>query len=153
MDIQILPYHEKDQAGIDIMMAEIAAEFTSPISPAVGKTIRKIPDKYWVACYGRQVVGTIGIIPVGKEFAILKSMMVKKAFRGKHFGISGSLMNTAINWCIENDLPQVYLGTMNQFTRAQQFYEKNGFERIARNNLPSAFLLNPLDKVFYRRSL
>ena len=76
MEIQILPYQEKDQAGIDAMLEEIAAEFASPISPAAGKTTHNIPDQYWVACCGRQVVGTIGIIPIRKEFAILKSMMV-----------------------------------------------------------------------------
>ena len=153
MQIKIRRYQHQDQAGIDLMMAEITAEFASPIAQLGRKAPPKLPDPFWVAAYGDQIVGTIGLIPIRKDFAILKSMMVKKAFRGKLKGVSSSLMKTAITWCTENDLQAIYLGTMHQFISAQQFYKKNGFTKIAQQDLPSEFLINPLDKVFFRRRL
>ena len=135
------------------MMAEIAAEFASPIALAGRKVPPRLPDPFWVAAYRDQVVGTIGLILIGKDFAILKSMMVKKAFRGKVRGVSSSLMATAMSWCAKNSLQDIYLGTMHQFISAQQFYKKNGFVEIAQQDLPSEFLINPLDKVFFRRRL
>lgn len=153
MPIQIRLYQKQDQAGIDLMMAEIAAEFASPITQLGRKAPPKLPDPFWVATFEGQVVGTIGLIPIEKEFAILKSMMVRKAFRGKFKGVSSSLMKTAIAWCTENDLQAIYLGTMHQFISAQQFYKKNGFTEITQQNLPREFLINPLDKVFFQRRL
>lgn len=153
MQIKIRTYQNQDHVGIDLMMAEIAAEFASPIAPNDGKVPPKLPDPFWIAAYGDQIVGTIGLIPIRKDFAILKSMMVKKAFRGKLKGVSSSLMATAMSWCIENSLQDIYLGTMHQFISAQQFYKKNGFTEIAQQDLPREFLINPLDKVFFRRRL
>lgn len=153
MPIQIRLYQHQDQAGIDLMMAEITAEFASPITQLGRKAPSKLPDPFWVAASRGQIVGTIGLIPIGKEFAILKSMMVKKTFRGKALGVSNSLIKTAIAWCIENNLQAIYLGTMHQFISAQQFYKKNGFTEIAQQDLPSEFLINPLDKVFFQRRL
>lgn len=151
MQIQICPYQHQDQVGIDLMMAEIAAEFASPITGAGQPPPPKLPDPFWVASCGGQVVGTIGLIPIRKEFVILKSMMVKKAFRGQFLGISSRLMKTAITWCTENSIQDIYLGTMHQFISAQRFYKKNGFTEIAQQDLPSEFLINPLDKVFFQR--
>lgn len=153
MHIQIRTYQKQDQVGIDLMMAEIAAEFASPIAQNDGKVPPKLPDPFWVASYGDQVVGTIGLIPIRKDIAILKSMMVKKGFRGKSWGVSNSLMATAMAWCTENNFQAIYLGTMHQFISAQQFYKKNGFTEIAQQDLPSEFLINPLDKVFFQRRL
>lgn len=153
MQIQIRPYQNQDQAGIDLMMAEIAAEFASPITQVGRKAPPQLPDPFWVASSEGQVVGTIGLIPIRQAYVILKSMMVKKAFRGKVWGVSSSLMATAMSWCTENSLQDIYLGTMRQFMGAQQFYKKNGFVEIAQQDLPSEFLINPLDKVFFRRRL
>ena len=86
-----------------------------------------------------------------KEFAILKKMFVRKSFRGKEIGVSNLLLQTAINWCIENNIEQLYLGTMDQFKGAQKFYLKNGFQKIPKSALPKQFLLNPIDDVFLLR--
>ncbi len=153
MQIQIRLYQNQDQAGIDLMMAEIATEFASPITQAGRKAPPQLPDPFWVASSEGQVVGTIGLIPIGKKLAILKSMMVKKAFRGKAWAVSSGLMETAMSWCTENNFQVIYLGTMQQFIGAQRFYKKNGFVEIVEQDLPSEFLINPLDKVFFRRRL
>lgn len=149
----ITPYQNIHQSGIDDMMQEIALEFDEEISSKPTHTTPLVPDAYWVTLMNEQVIGTIGIVMVKNEFAILKRMMLKRSFRGKAFGISQLLLQTVLDWCVQNNVNQIYLGTMHQFKAAQIFYEKNGFQRISETELPSTFLTNPLDAVFYQRKL
>ncbi len=151
--IQIVAYESSHQNGIDEMMNGIALEFDEQIIPKTTSKTPIVPDKYWVALSNGEVVGTVGIIVVEKDFGILKKMMVKKEFRGKEFGISKLLLETVFDWCKEHRIPKIYLGTMIQFKAAQSFYGKNGFIQIAENELPPNFLINSLDKVFFVQEL
>ncbi|PKV51547.1 N-acetylglutamate synthase-like GNAT family acetyltransferase [Aquimarina sp. MAR_2010_214] len=151
--IKIVPYNKLHQSDIDEMMNEIASEFDEQIFPKPTNETPITPDRYWVALNNKKVIGTVGVIVIKKEFGVLKKMMLKKTFRGKGLGISKLLLETVINWCEQNDIPKIYLGTMNQFKAAQVFYKKNGFNRISENELPSNFLNNPLDKVFFEQNL
>jgi len=152
-EIEIVSYQNFHQLDIDQMIKEIALEFDQPISSKPTDSTPLIPDKYWVALSNNEVIGTIGVVKIKTNFAVLKRMFLKKSFRGKIFGVSNLLLQTSINWCIENGIKQIYLGTMNQFKAAQIFYNKNGFKRISENELPHDFLHNPLDKVFFHRNL
>lgn len=145
--ITIVPYQEIHQTGIDTMMAGIAEEFDEPIFSKPSQPI-SVPAQYWVALYNNEVIGTVAIVTT-QEMAILKKMMLTKAFRGKGFGVSQLLLKTTVDWCRTNHFEQIYLGTMAQFKAAQSFYEKNGFIKITANALPENFINNPIDDVFY----
>jgi len=149
----IISYSSIHQFDIDQMIDEISLEFDQPISLKSKDSTQTIPNQYWVAINSDKVIGTIGVIEINNEFAVLKRMFLEKSFRGKRFGISKLLLQTAINWCTENGIKEVYLGTMDQFKAAQMFYLKNGFKRISENKLPYDFLNNPLDNVFFKRNL
>jgi len=151
--IKIISYQNTHQDDIDEMMQEISSEFDDPISLNPTDSISNDMSAYWVALYNDRVIGTIAIIAVKKKFSILKKMMLKKSFRGREFGVSKILLQTVINWCIDNNIDQIYLGTMNQFKAAQLFYKNNGFQRILENELPNGFMNNPLDTVFFRLKL
>lgn len=151
--IKIVSYTNNHKFDIDRMIGEIALEFDNPISLKPTDSTPTIPDQYWVVIYNDEVIGTIGVIEIKKRSAVLKRMFLKKPFRGKILGISKLLLQTAINWCIENGIEQIYLGTMDQFKAAQMFYLKNGFESISKNELPNDFLHNQLDNVFFVRNL
>lgn len=150
---KIVTYESTHQNGIDAMMNEIAMEFDEQIFPKPTIETAIVPNKYWVAVNDGKIVGTVGILVVENDFGVLKKMMLKKAFRGKEFGISKTLLETVIEWCKENNISKLYLGTMNQFKAAQSFYKKNGFKEITKNELPYNFLNNPLDKVFFVQDL
>lgn len=80
---------------------------------------------------------------------MLKRMFMANEFRGK--GVAKMLLDTLLNWAVENKIVNIYLGTMNQFKAAQKFYEKNGFKEIAQTKLPVDFPINQLDSIFYQR--
>lgn len=150
---KIVRYTSAHQNGIDTMMNEIALEFDSEIFPKTTSETPIVPDKYWVAIDNGKVVGTVGVLVVDNNIGVLKKMMLKKEFRGKRFGISKKLLEIVIEWCKENNVSKIYLGTMNQFKAAQSFYTKNGFTQIPKSELPNNFLNNPLDNVFFCASI
>lgn len=137
------------------MMGSIALEFKEPIFTEKSKKMIDVylmsNNKFWVATYSNKVVGTIGIVKLTNENAVLKSMFVDKMYRGQ--GISNLLLDTLINWAMQNKFRQIYLGTMTQFTAGQRFYEKNGFVKCNKTELPTDFTINTLDTIFYTKYL
>ncbi|KYG76568.1 GNAT family N-acetyltransferase [Roseivirga echinicomitans] len=151
--IEIVPYESKYQAGIDFMIQEIAEEFTEPIMGGQQSNSVAFPDKYWVATFEGQVVGTAGLMIIKHEYGILKKMMLKKEFRGLVHNVANLLLQTALVEAKKGQLEYIYLGTMTQFKAAQSFYQKHGFQKIDEKELPTDFLSNPIDTLFYRLSL
>lgn len=143
-------YKKSDQSEIDSMINLIATEFKLPISNP-DKSILPLLDKYWVSLSNNKITGTIGVLRVENNSSVLKNMFVKKEYRGKDYGISLLLLNKVFEWCTSENIDTIYLGTMNQFKAAHKFYEKNGFEKISINELPSSFVVNPIDDVFYKK--
>ncbi len=104
---------------------------------------------FWVACDGERVIGTISLKDIGENYVALRKMFVHTDYRGKEKGVASALLKTALDWCREKKLTAVYLGTTPQFLAAHRFYEKNGFEEIPADDLPSSFPIMHVDKKFY----
>ncbi|MFK7770701.1 MAG: GNAT family N-acetyltransferase [Saprospiraceae bacterium] len=151
--IKIISFRKKYQESVNSLVAEIAKEFQNPISKPFSNIRKKIVDKYWIAIKEDMVIGTIAILKIENRNSILKKMFVHKKYRGKEKGISNLLLETAFQWCQEEGISKVYLGTMVQFKGAHRFYEKNGFQEIRQSELPVGFVHNPIDDIFYRKNL
>jgi len=151
--IIIKPFNTAHQKKIDIMTLEISNEFETPISNNTAPVKITLLDKYWVAFKGNEIVGTVGILKIEKQRSVLKNMFVKKNYRGKEFNTSHLLLQKAFEWCNSENITSIYLGTMKQFIGAHKFYEKNGFQRIIKNELPTSFIHNPIDSVFYKLTI
>ncbi len=151
--IKIIHYKTINQSEIDLMMEAIAKEFEIPISKANTSTTDSNIDGCWIAKHNAEIVGTIGILKIDTNCAVLKKMFVKKNFRGKEFSVSKLLLRKVFDWCLTNNIDTVFLGTMAQFIAAHKFYEKNGFLRISKSELPSGFINNPIDDIFYKINL
>ena len=146
--LKIVPYKNVYQNGIDIMMNEIASEFDTQIVTKPSHETPIVLNNYWVAIHTKKIIETVGIMVFKNRTGILKKMMLKKSFRGKVLSISKLLLETVIHWCEQNEISKIYLGTMTQFKAVQLFYQKNGFKRISKKEVPKEFLKNPLDTVF-----
>lgn len=148
--IEIVKYQKQHQTGIDELLRSISSEFENGIYTKETEQTPLVPDVYWVALINNDVIGTVGLSLVN-NYAILKRMFLKKEFRGENIGLSAKLLKTALIYCADNKISELYLGTMSQFKAAQRFYIKHGFHQILANDLPSAFMLNPLDDVFFKK--
>jgi GNAT superfamily N-acetyltransferase len=103
---------------------------------------------FWVAVADVKVVGTIGLVDIGNSQVALKKMFVASDYRGKESGVGAALMARAKQWCAENSIRQILLGTVDQMHAAHRFYQKNGFVDVAIDDLPPAFPIVPVDTKF-----
>lgn len=149
--IKIHLFKQDYQSGINDMMNDIVNEFELPISNENKSRIQSL-DKYWVAIDSKKIIGSVGVLKTNNADATLKNMFVKKEYRGKDYRLAQMLLYKVIDWCHSEDIDNIYLGTMNQFKAAHKFYEKHGFQKISTSELPSVFIRNPIDDVFYKRN-
>ena len=79
----------------------------------------------------------------------MRKFFVHPNFRGSDKGTSSLLLTYLFEWCKEQNLSDLYLGTTLQFIAAQKFYLKNGFSEISTSELPPNFPIMAVDKKFY----
>lgn len=108
---------------------------------------------FWVALAGDLVVGTIALIDIGKDHVALRKMFVKREYRGAPFSTGQLLMDQAFEWCRQNGVKQIILGTLERFVAAQKFYRRNGFTETKKDELPENFPRMSLDNMFFVKSV
>lgn len=106
-------------------------------------------SNFWIAIEDNQVIGSIALIDLGEGVGTLRKLFVKKDMRGNNKGIAKELLETLLNWSSEKKFNRIFLGTTSLFVAAHRFYEKNGFIKIIKEQLPMTFPLLEVDTVFY----
>ncbi|MBO9676212.1 MAG: GNAT family N-acetyltransferase [Sphingobacteriaceae bacterium] len=105
---------------------------------------------FWGARLNGELIGTIALIAQSEHHTgAIRKMFVKKEFRGKDLGVAQALLKTLIEYCRDNNLNKVYLGTKDILQAACRFYERNGFIQVRMENLPVYFPRMAVDNVFY----
>jgi N-acetylglutamate synthase-like GNAT family acetyltransferase len=155
--ISIVPFEPGHQPGINLLFQSIQQEFPEQMFPDPSQTIAKLshsPNRhYWVALADQKVVATAGLLYLAVHNCCLKSLFLAKEFRGDQRGIAVQLLEIVIGHAKENGCTMICLGTMAQFAGAQRFYEKNGFVRIEKEQLPADFPANVVDTMFYSKEI
>jgi GNAT superfamily N-acetyltransferase len=108
---------------------------------------------FWGAIHEGELIGTIALIDTGHCAGALRKMFVKKEFRGKEPGVAQELLAILIEYCKEKGITDLYLGTVDMLKAAHRFYERNSFQRIKVEDLPSYFPRMMADNVFYHLHL
>ena len=158
--IEIKPFASEHGDGVVSVILPIQQEeFGIPVTLADQPDVLDIPGFYqkgkgnfWVALSGNEVVGTIGLLDIGNGQGALRKMFVKTAYRGKEHGVAQRLLDGLRNWCVEQGMREVFLGTTAKYLAAHRFYEKNGFAEIAKAELPASFPVMAVDSKFYKCS-
>ena len=142
-------------------------EFGLPITLADQPDLMDIPGFYLNGKLGPggfwtgldpdgRVVGVIAALNIGPGDEglgriALRKMFVAPGFRGS--GLAAALLATLLGWCAATGVGAIFLGTTDRYLAAHRFYEKHGFARIARGELPQTFPVMAVDTVFYRRGV
>ena len=144
----------------DLILHIQNVEFGIPITLELQPDLDQIPGFYqtnngnfWIAKIDDKIVGTISLLDIGDRKGALRKMFVDKHYRGKEFGVGQKLLNTLVDWARDKGFTEIFLGTTEKFTRAQRFYEKNGFKEIEKQELPETFPVMEVDIKFYRFSI
>jgi N-acetylglutamate synthase-like GNAT family acetyltransferase len=156
--IIVKPYEEKYKSAIiELILTIQQKEFFVPITLNDQPDLNTIQQSYcnnagnfWVALEDEQLAGTIALIDFGNNRAALRKMFVRKESRGKEKGTGQLLLNTLLKWCREKEIFEIYLGTVEQLHAAKRFYERNGFVKVAKDELPADFPLMQVDTEFYK---
>lgn len=148
------------EAVIALILSIQQGEFQLPIGREDQPDLERIAEEYqqgggnfWVALQGGTVVGTLALKAVGTGVGALRKMFVAPAFRGKQHGTAQGLLDALFAHARTAGMQQVYLGTTTVYLAAHRFYERNGFVRITREEVPACVPLMVVDTVFYRKEI
>lgn len=158
--MQIIAFAEEHTDSVtDLIILIQREEFDIPITAADQPDLTDIPDFYqtrngnfWLALEDNKVIGTIGLLDIGNNQGALRKMFVHRDYRGPA-GTALLLFNTLLTHAQERGMSEILLGTTSKFLAAHRFYEKHGFTRIDKADLPPAFPVMAVDTVFYRCTL
>lgn len=161
MNISIKTLKNSDSKDIiDIILPIQQLEFGVPITLDDQPDLLIIEDSYmlkggnfWGASVDGALCGTIALLRFNEKAAAIRKMFVKKEFRGKEYGIASLLLEELIHYCKENDIENLYLGTVDILKAAIRFYEKKGFVQVDKKELPIDFPLMSQDNVFCHLAL
>lgn len=162
--MHIVPFAPSHAAGVvDVILPIQQAEFGIPITLADQPDLLDIAGFYqqgrggfWVALDEGTVVGTIALLDIGLHDGghgdgALRKMFVAANHRGKEYGTAARLLDTLLAHAHTMGMRRIWLGTTDKFLAAHRFYEKHGFEQVARQDLPAAFPVMAVDTRFYAR--
>jgi hypothetical protein len=85
--IKVDQYDKEDQGEMKSLIEEISQEFDKPISSLNSSSKTNTIDKLWLAKKNGALLRTIGILRLTDNNGILKSVFVKKEFRGERMGV------------------------------------------------------------------
>ena len=138
---------QQKEFGIDISAAD------QPDLCDIKDFYQKDKGNFWVALFNKEVIGTVSLLDIGHGQVALRKMFVNQEYRGKKYQVALALLNTLLNWAQLHKINEIYLGTTPKFLAAHRFYEKNGFNEIAKTSLPRAFPIMKVDTKFYKYEL
>lgn len=159
--IAIKPFDPEMQAQVAELVVQIQqAEFGIPITRDdqpdlldIGGFYQRDGGNFWVVLDDRRVIGTLGLLDIGRGLGVLRKMFVRSDYRGGKRRVASRLLQTMLDWSQRQGLRKLYLGTAPHFMAAHQFYEKHDFSLIPREQLPPNFPLMSVDTHFYQRWL
>ncbi len=89
-------------------------------------------DGFWTVCLNNTVEGSITIdgIEQNSNIAKLRWLILSPQLRGKGFG--KKLVQTAVEFCKDQQYKQIFLWTANKLNEACGLYKSVGFEMVER---------------------
>lgn len=135
-------------------------EFNITVTPTLNAGIMRAEEEYyfnnsynfWYAVNSEgEVIGSIGLKKIDDSRGELKKFFVAEKFRG--MGVAQKLMAKVLESAQNHGIKTLYLGTVHVLKAAHRFYEKLGFQKIAKSQLPSEFESNEVDTDFFKGDL
>ena len=159
--VTIRPYEDGDSQSILNLITNIEQnEFNITTSQDGQLPLANIKDYYsngssgiWVAEAGNTVVGTISLLDITNNAAALQKMFVAVDYRSSESGVANKLLTHLLNEAQTRGVRDIYLGTTAALDAAHRFYEKHGFVRYSKTDLPSRFPIMAMDSRFYHKSI
>ena len=108
---------------------------------------------FWVAKVDHRIVGTIGLQKLNDESGALRKMFVQKEYRSSDLKIAHQLFEQLLAAARQKRFHYILLDTPAIATAAHRFYEKNGFIRLSKHQVPAQYKYPDRDSRIYKRLL
>lgn len=153
--MQIMPYQEQykqqiidlilhiqnDEAKIDLSLAE------QPDLLDIPKYYERNGGEFLIAVDNGEVVGTLAFMNYGDGNAVLKKFFVRSDWRSKKLGLA--LYEQILQTLKNGGFTTVLLDTPTVATASHRFYERAGFVRIGKDELPFHYEFPHEDSYLY----
>lgn len=126
--LQLILHIQNEEAKINLTLEE------QPDLMNINEYYTKKGGAFWLAIEDNTVIGTVGIINAGNNCGILKKFFVKSEYRSKRIGYA--LYNELLRFAKDRQISHILLDTPSVAVKSHKFYEKAGFRRIEKNELP-----------------
>jgi len=153
--MQIITYQEKyKQQIIDLILDIQNNEAKINLSLEEQPDLLDIPTCYekdggefWLAVEGDTLIGTLALMNKGNGNAVLKKGFVRADYRKQ--GILGKLYATLQEFAKEQGLTTFFFDTPSVATNCHSFFEKRGYRRITKDELPFPYEYPDRDSYLY----
>jgi N-acetylglutamate synthase-like GNAT family acetyltransferase len=161
IEITIRPYEGGDFQAVSDLISNIQkTELGITINQDSKLVLADIKDFYskgssgfWVALESDKIIGTIALLDITRNAAALQKLFVIYRYRGTVSGVANKLLNHLLYEAQTRGVRDIFLGISADLSAAHQFYEKHGFIRYSKTDLPSRFPIKAIDSRFYHRSI
>ena len=156
--IEIRTYSDKDREEVIRLVLHCQNDGPRPsVSVDDQPELRRIPEKYmdgggnfWVAKDNGKTAGSIGLMKFGDGTAVLKKFFVYEPYRGAPCHLGRQLYGTLLDYARTHGVKQLILDTPKNTDRAHKFYERAGFTKIERADVPVVYDFPYEDSDFFR---
>lgn len=145
--IHIQQYEDGDRDEIIALVLHCQNDGTRPlVSVEDQPELLHIREKYlasggdfWVAKDENKVIGSIGLMNFGSGIGVLKKFFVYEEYRGEPYHLGQQLYGELLAFAQARGIGTLILDTPKNTDRAHRFYEKSGFTKIEKEDLPVRF--------------
>jgi len=107
--------------------------------------------KFWLAIENDELIGTIGLMNKGDGNGVLKKFFVRKDYRNRKIGLA--LYEKFYEYVLENNFKHILLDTPSVALSSHNFYEKAGFNKIDKIQIPFEYDYPDRDSYLYLLNL
>lgn len=94
---------------------------------------------FWVAKDNGKVIGSIGLMNYGNGIGVMKKFFVYEEYRGMPYHLGQKLYAELLSFAKKNNFIKLILDTPKNTDRAHKFYNKAGFTKVNKEDLPVQF--------------
>lgn len=107
--------------------------------------------EFWIALDQGKAIGTIGLMMKDNHCAIMKKFFVKKEYRSQKVGLA--LYKKLLEFAEAANVQYIILDTPSVAHASHRFYEKAGFQKIDKTELPVPYEYPDRDSILYMLDL
>lgn len=147
MMLEIKIFEEDDRDGIIKLVLHCQNDGSRPlVSVDDQPELLCIREKYlesggcfWVAKENGQVAGSIGLMNCGNGIGVLKKFFVYEDYRGEPHHLGQKLYAELLTFAQKYSFREIILDTPKNTDRAHGFYDRAGFIKISKDDLPIVY--------------